>query len=177
MSVSPIEAIIGLLLVFVLPGLGTARALFPEWRFRGPEAAVRAVETVTLTLVLSVAYTILIGFGLLSTAGGFTASWSTPTLEIALAGVSAVAFGVAALRGAFARVPPAGPVPEPLGGEAQGAELLARAEELAREERRIRHELRVGRDDRRDASLRAELDRNRAEARRLGRLREEEYAQ
>src|SRR5271156_4009889 len=103
MTVFPVEALAGLLLVFVLPGLAVARALFPEWRFRGAEGLPHLVETAALTIVLSVALTILVGFGLLNTPAGFSASWSDPVLEIILAGITVAGFVVAGYRGAFSR--------------------------------------------------------------------------
>jgi hypothetical protein len=177
MTVSPAEAVLGILLVFVLPGLAVSRAMFPEWRFRGPDGLIRSVETASLSLVLSVALTILVGFGLLSSSGGFSATWTDPLLEAALAGITALGFAVAWLRGAFARVPPTARPLEPLGGEDGGADALRRAEELLREERRLRHALRVSHDEASTARLQDDLGRVRAEVRRLGSAREEEYAQ
>jgi hypothetical protein len=177
MTVSPLEALIGVLLVFVLPGLALSRALFPEWRFRGPDGLVRVVETASLALILSVALTIVVGFGLLSSSAGFSASWSDPALEAVLGVITVVGFAVAWLRGAFARVPPAARPLEPLGGEEGSAEALGRAEELLREERRLRHALRVAHDEASTARLQNDLSRVRAEVRRLGTAREEEYAQ
>jgi Protein of unknown function (DUF1616) len=176
MTVSPIEALAGLLLVFVLPGFALSRALFPEWRFRGPDGLLRVVETASLTLVLSVALTILVGFGLLNTPGGFSASWSDPVLEAILAAIAALGFVAAWLRGAFARIAPTSRPLEPLGGEEGGAPALQRAEELLREERRLRHALRVAPDAASTARIQHDLGRVRAEARRLGTVREEEYA-
>jgi uncharacterized protein DUF1616 len=176
MTVSPVLALLGILLVFVLPGLGAARALFPEWRFRGPDGLVHVVETAALSLVLSVALTILVGFGLLNTSGGFSASWSDPALEGILAGITVAGFALAALRGAFSRVAPNARPLERLGGEEGGAESLQRAEDLLREERRLRHALRVSRDSASTAQLQDDLTRVRSEVRRLGSAREEEYA-
>jgi hypothetical protein len=176
MTVSPIEALLGILLVFVLPGLGAARALFPEWRFRGPDGLVRVIETAALALVLSVSLTILVGFGLLNTTGGFSASWSDPALEAILAAITVAGFALAVLRGAFSRVAPAPRPLEPLGGEGGGPESLRQAEDLLREERRLRHALRVSGDAANTARLQDDLTRVRAEARRLGSAREEEYA-
>jgi len=176
MSVALAEALAGLLLVFVLPGFAVSRALFPEWRFRGPDGSVHLVETVALTLILSVALTILIGFGLLNTTAGFSASWSDPVLETILAAITVVGLTVAWLRGAFARIPPAPRPLEPLPGEEGGAETLERGEELVREERRLRHALRVAPDAASTARLEGDLGRVRAEARRLGAAREQQYA-
>ncbi|MCI4331145.1 MAG: DUF1616 domain-containing protein [Thermoplasmata archaeon] len=177
MSVSLVEAFAGLLLVFVLPGFSVSRALFPEWRFRGEEGLTRIVETATLSLVLSVALTILLGFGLLNSPVGFSAAWGDPTLEVGLAAITAIALVAAGARGAFSSTPPTAPPLEPLSGEDGGAEALGRAEDLSREERRLRHALRVAPDDVTAARLRTDLGRVRDEARRLGAAREEEYAQ
>ena len=176
MAVAPVEALLGVLLVFVLPGFALSRALFPEWRFRGPAGLLRAVETGAMSLVLSAAVTILGGFVLLNTPAGFSATWSDPTLEGVLAGITVLGLAVAAYRGAFARVAPTARPLEPLSGEEGGAEALARAEELAREERRLRHALRVAPDDASAARLKDDLGRVRAEVQRLGTAREEEYA-
>lgn len=176
MAVSPIEALAGLLLIFFLPGFAVARALFPEWRFRGPDGLLRVVETGAMSLVLSVSLTVLIGFALLNSPGGFSASWSDPVLEAILAGITGVGLVAAGLRGAFAREAPESRPLELLGGEEGGAEALERAEELAREERRLRHALRVSREGPDAVRFRGELVRVRAEAERLGRAREEEYA-
>jgi len=96
-----LEAIVGGLLLFVVPGFAVARALFPEWRFRGPDGTLRALETATLSFVLSVALTVLVGSLLLGLApGGFAAAWSDPVLEVALAAVALVAVAAGVLRGA-----------------------------------------------------------------------------
>ncbi len=138
---------------------------------------LRIVETAAMSLVLSVALTILVGFGLLSSPGGFSASWSDLVLETILVALAIAGFAVAAVRGAFTRVPPVGRPLEPLSGEEGGAEALERAEGLAREERRLRHALRVAPDEASSARLRGDLGRVRAEAHQLGAQREEEYAQ
>jgi hypothetical protein len=175
LDVAPWQAGAGLLLVFVLPGFAMARALFPEWRFRGELGLTRAVETVTLTLVLSVSTTILVGFMLLNSSAGFSAVWSDPLLQITLVSITAVCAGLAWGRGAFSHVPPAGPVPEPLGGEVGGAERLAMAEHLARRSRRVRHQIRARPSPSELARLEAELSLLDEEARQMGEAREAEY--
>ena len=175
MSVSWPLAVLGALLLFALPGFALSRALFPEWRFRGEAGTLHAVETVALSVVLSLSMTILVGFAFLNLPVGFSAVWGDPTLEIVLIVATAVALVIAALRGAFARVAPAGPTLEPLGGEEGGADLLARAEAIARERRRLRHALRGnagGLDANRLREQIAALDR---EARLLGEQRDAEY--
>ncbi|MFY9717906.1 MAG: DUF1616 domain-containing protein, partial [Thermoplasmata archaeon] len=64
-AVELLEATVGGLLLFVVPGFTLARCLFPEWRFRGPDGARRALETATLAFVLSIALTVLVGSALL----------------------------------------------------------------------------------------------------------------
>ena len=141
--VSPLLAVVGLLLVFFLPGYLVAKALFPEWRVRGPRGAIRAVELVTLGLILSVALTILVGFGLLNGApSGFSASWSNPVLEGFLLAIAIVALVVGLLRGAYRPEPPAGPEPEPAPGATDGWGLVQRLEAIERERRSLRRALR-----------------------------------
>jgi hypothetical protein len=170
-DVSVPEAVAGVLLLFVLPGLTTAKALFPEWRLRGPERLLRSVELGTLSLVLSVGFTVLIGFGLLNLPVGFSAAWSDPLLEGLLAIVAIGGFIAGWARGAYRRDPPPAPSPETSPGEDGAWEVVRTLELLAREERRIRHALRVDADGPAAAGLRADLDRVQAEARRLGEAR------
>src|SRR5579871_3522205 len=118
---SPLEAAAGLLLLFVLPGFFTARALFPEWRLSGPEALTRGVETAALSWVVSTAYTVLVGTVLLNLPGaGFSSGWSDPVLEAALAAISGAAAVAAVARGGFSRTVPPARAPEPTGGEGGG---------------------------------------------------------
>ncbi len=173
-----LETAAGLLLVFFVPGFLIAKALFPEWRLRGPLALRRAVEIVTLSFVLSVALTILLGYVLLSTApGGFRTSWSEPTLEIGLVAVALIALGSGVARGAYRREPPPAPVPEPTSGDEGAFELTQRLDRLRREERRLEHELRVGAHAApEDARLRYRLQEIRQESDDLRQRREREYA-
>ncbi len=170
-------AAIGLLLVFVLPGYTITKALFPEWRVRGPTAGLTAVEIVSLTLVNSVALTIVIGFALLVLPGrGFAATWSDPLLEIVLAGISVLALGVGMVRGAYSQRPPPAPAPIDDPGTRDGWELVQRLEAIDRERRRLRHVLRRAgasptEADRARSTI-AQLD---AEAAALRRDREAEY--
>ncbi|MGA7924344.1 MAG: DUF1616 domain-containing protein, partial [Thermoplasmata archaeon] len=101
MAVPVDEAALALGLIYLIPGFAVSRAVFPEWRFRGPLGLQRVVETVALSLTLSVALVVLIGFILSSTSVGFSASWSDPFLELVLVVVTILALVVAALRGAF----------------------------------------------------------------------------
>lgn len=169
------EVVIGLLLVFLLPGYALTKAIFPEWRVRGPTAALRAVELLTLSLVLSVVATILVGFVLANGPGpGFSASWSDPVLEVVLAALTLLALAVGAVRGAFAREPPAAPLLDPSPGSDDGWALVVRLETLDRERRSAQHHLRraTGAEVDRWRNVIAELDR---EAARLRTRREAEY--
>lgn len=172
-------AVVGLLLVFVLPGYTVAKATFPEWRVRGREAGERAVGLASLSLVLSVAITVLLGFALsVLPGGGFAATWSDPVLEAGLALVTVAGLGVGLVRGAYARDPPTVAAPEPLPGSDDGWGLVERLEGIDRERRRIRHRARTAslppdaRD--RDTAALAALD---DEAERIRARREAEYAQ
>jgi hypothetical protein len=171
------EAIAGLLLVFFVPGYTLTKATFPEWRLRGPTAPLRLLETVTAAFVLSVVLTILVGYLLLTAApGGFQSYYSNPVLEVALAGVAAVAFAFGWARGAYRRDPPPPHVGDADPGSEGAWELTRELDRLAREERRLRHELRTG-SSRRDeeAALQADLERVRARREELRLHREAEY--
>lgn len=172
------EGAVGALLLFFVPGYAVTKAVFPEWRIGGPEGNRRLLEIATLSFVTSVGLTVLVGFGLLDLApGGFSAAWSDPVLEAALASIALVAFVVAAARGAFARVPPAARPPEETGGEEGAWEVSRELERLGRDERRLQHALRVASQSPADtARLTAELESVRAERDALRRKREEEYA-
>lgn len=172
------EGAAGALLLFFVPGYAVTKALFPEWRVRGPEGTRRLLEIATLSFVASIGLTVVVGYGILNLApGGFAAAWSDPLLEAVLAAVALVAFVVALRRGAFARTPPPAPAAPPEGGEEGAWELSRELERLGRDERRIQHSLRVATLSPSDAArLRAELDRVRAERDALRRRREEEYA-
>jgi len=174
---SPVQAGVGLLLLFVLPGFFSARALFPEWRLTGDDALTRWVETAALALLLSLAYTVLIGSALLNLAGtGFSASWGNPTLEEALLAVTVAGALIAFARGGFARSAPAAPPLEPSGGESGAWELIRRSEDLARQERRLKHALRTARDRTESERIQKELDGVGRERDSLRSAREAEYA-
>jgi uncharacterized membrane protein len=170
------EAVVGGLLLFFVPGYAVTKALFPEWRVRGPAGARRLVEVVTLSFVTSVGLTVLVGYGILNLApGGFAAAWSDPLLEAVLAAVAVVAFAAAFARGAFARTVPPGPERRETGEEGSW-ELSRELDRLSRDERRLRHEMRVAAlTPSETARLSAELDSVRAEREALQRKREEEY--
>ncbi len=178
-AIAILETGAGVALVFFLPGYGLTKAVFPEWRVRGTAGLRRLVELVTLSFVLSVALTVLVGYLLLaSSPGGFQASWTDPLLEISLAGIAVVGLGAALVRGGFSREPPVGASPPPVAhGEEDALELTRQLDELGREARRIQHTLRAQRAtaserERLEARL-SEIDRESAELR-AG--REAEYA-
>jgi hypothetical protein len=177
-SASPPEIFAGLVLVFGLPGYAVTKATFPEWRLRGPEALLRVVEIGTLSLVLSVTVTILVGFVLGNLPGNFfQAGWSDPLLEAILTAISGVGLVVAYLRGGFSKLPPAGPVPEASPGEEEPMNLLRRLEENQRQARRLQHSLRqLKADDPVRARLEAELADIQQRSQQLRARREAEYA-
>ncbi len=145
MVLDTLEAIAGGILILAAPGLAWCRALFPEWRISGPLAALRAVQTATLGFLMSIALTIVVGFGLtFSSNGPFPASWSDPLLEAILAGITAIGLVVAFLRGGFAHDPPTGPATEPAPGADSPEPTLRELVRLQTEARRLRHRLRAG---------------------------------
>ncbi len=173
------ESTAGLLLLFFLPGYTTTRAVFPEWRIRGADPWRRGVEVVTLSFVLSIVWTVVVGYVLLAfVPGGFQAPWTNPELQrdspiphgrrvhrrVACGGVR---------TGSAAGVSPPG---RPRG---EGAwELSRELDRLAREERRIEHAIRVGGGSGPTAvDLEQQLSSLREESSRLRQEREREYAQ
>lgn len=177
-ALGPVESVVGGLLLFFVPGYAVTKASFPEWRVRGEGGVRRLVEVVTLSFVVSIGLTVLVGYGLLTLApGGFAASWSDPVLEVVLAAVAIVAFAVALLRGSFARVPPTARPAESDAGEEGAWELSRELERLGRDERRLEHALRVAaRDSAERSKLLEELESVRAERDALRRRREDQYA-
>ncbi len=167
------QGLVGLLLVFFLPGFAVARAVFPERRILRPFSSIALVESIALGLVLSVAITILVGFAWLGSSVGFQAGWSDPLVEATLAAVALVGFVVAYWRGSFARVPPVPATVEPNVPESDPIDLIRELERLHREERRIRHRLRTRTEGRADAER--ELEGVRSEIARLAAQREAEY--
>jgi hypothetical protein len=140
MAVDPLPGLAGVLLLYVAPGLGLAAALFPE-RFRPARERGRAwLEVATLAFVLSLAVTILFGEMLQASTTGFSASWSSPTLEFLDGIVAAMGLGVGAVRGAFSRDPLPEVSPEP--SEAATWPTLRELEHLTLEERRLKRALR-----------------------------------
>lgn len=176
MATSAIESVAGVLLLFFLPGFAVSRALFPEWRFSGALGLIRIVETLALSITTSVAITIVVGFGLLVSPGGFSASWSDPSLELWLALITVAALALAAVRGAFSRRVPAPSPLEPSSGEEGAWELIRRMEDLARRERRLTHAIRRAPGDE-VKRLERELESVRSERESIVHARESEYAQ
>jgi hypothetical protein len=171
------EALGGLLLIFLLPGFGVTRALFPERRVFRPLSWKNLLEELTSSIVLSVAITILVGFAWLGTSVGFQSNWSDPLVEITLLGITVLAMAVAALRGAFSREPPMAPSLEPQGGHSDPMVVIRRLDQLRREERSLQHRIRVaGSNAPESGPLVQELERVRSEVARLRVEREEEYA-
>jgi len=169
------EGVVGGLLLFFVPGYAVTKALFPEWRVRGPKGARSLLETLTLSFVTSIGLTVLVGFGLLDLApGGFSAAWTDPLLEGLLALIAAVAFVASIVRGAWSRVPPRAPT---LSTEEGAWEVSRELERLGRDERRLQHSLRMARGSPADETrLSTELEAVRAERDALRKKREEEYA-
>ncbi|MGP8077390.1 MAG: hypothetical protein ACLQD8_07620 [Thermoplasmata archaeon] len=173
-----LQAMTGGLLLFAVPGFTVARCLFPEWRFRGPDGARRALETATLAFVLSIALTVLVGSALLGLAPtGFSAAWSDPVLEAVLAAVALVAFAGGLARGAYARTPPSAHRAEPEPGGERAWELARELDRLHREARAMERRTRTASADGPPA---AQIERQRADLNRrieaLERGREDEYA-
>jgi uncharacterized protein DUF1616 len=176
--VGGLEAVAGGLLLFFVPGFFTTRALFPEWRFRGSAALRRLVESLTLSFVLSVTLTVLVGYLLLAVApGGFQAYWSDPVLEAVLAGVAVAAFGAGVLRGAYSREVPARRAAEVDPGGSDAWDLTRELDRLRREERRLNHALRASPDGAEEREIRERLTKVEADTEALRRRREAEYAE
>jgi hypothetical protein len=178
-GVSVVEAIVGGLLVFFVPGYALTRATFPEWRLGGPAGSLRLLEIVALAFVLSVVLTVLVGYVLLAAGPtGFQAAWSDPVVEATLAGVALVAFVAGWFRGAYRSSPPARAATTDADREAEPFELLHRLDLLAREERRLRHRLRTrGADHAEQQQIERQLEELRIEVTELRRRREAEYAE
>ncbi|MCI4342712.1 MAG: DUF1616 domain-containing protein [Thermoplasmata archaeon] len=178
-ATSVVESVAGLLLLFFFPGYTTTRAVFPEWRIRGAEAWRRGVEVVTLSFVLSVGWTIVIGYLLLAVApSGFGPFWTNPELEVALLFVTLVSFISGWRVGAYDTHPPPTEVPAPDPGGEGAWELTRRLDRLAREERRVEHALRVADPSGTEVGpLRLRLEALREESSRLRRDREISYAE
>ena len=144
---SGLEFAAGVVLLFFAPGYAVSRATFPEWRVRrGPDTALRLIELLTLSFVLSVALTVLAGYLLLTTSpGGFQAYWSSPVLEGILVAITVIGLGIAWYRGAFGHADTREGAPSPTidSGEEGAWEMLEQLDRLAHDERRLLHSLRT----------------------------------
>jgi Protein of unknown function (DUF1616) len=171
-------ALVGALLVFALPGYALTKSVFPEWRVRGARALLTAVELGTMSFVLSITLTVLVGFFLLNASpGGFQATWNDPVVELVLAGITAIGVVVAYRRGAFAREPPAAPAVEEERGLSGGWEAMRRMDQLAREERGLRRSLtRIAPGSEEERQVRSRLAGVQAEASAVRAARESEVA-
>jgi hypothetical protein len=179
MVLDTLEAIAAGALFFALPGLALTRAMFPEWRFSGPLALTRAIETATLGIVLSLVLTILVGFVLtFGPTQSFPAGWTNPLLETILAAIMALALVVAALRGAFSATPPPAPALEPAPGADSPEAVLRELARLRQEAGTVHRALRRGGRSPEDlAELRSRLKSIDAEVELLQERRSAEYAQ
>lgn len=105
MAVSPVGALVGIILVFLAPGFFLLHALFPGRRYFGP---FHPMALVALSIATSVAITVLIGTLLGFLPGGpgergwfQGAQTGAPVLELTLGLLSLALFGLAWWRGAF----------------------------------------------------------------------------
>lgn len=100
---NPVQAVVALALVFVLPGFFLVKAIWPRHAF---SRDYHALTVLFLSVVLSVSVTILATGVLAFLPGGrFTgAATGAPVIEGTLAGVTLVLASVAVARGAFPRV-------------------------------------------------------------------------
>ncbi len=150
-------------LFFFVPGFLWYRALWPEKRLSGSAGTEHVVESVVAGFLLSVAFTVLIGFGLGNGPGTFQAGPGDPLLEEALAVVALAGGVVGGLRGAWSR---RGPAMRTGASQAPSMEeRLAPFEERERQRRDLEHRLRSERDPERTRVLREELARLKAEER------------
>lgn len=132
------EALVAGGLLFFVPGFAVARAVFPERRFRGPAGLRGAFELVVLSFVLSVALTVLVGYVVLTVfPSGFSAAWSSPTIEVVLTAVTGVALAVGALEGSYRRAPSPS-VPAADDGEEGAWELTQELDRLGARRRALR---------------------------------------
>jgi hypothetical protein len=171
-----LEPIAGGLLLFVLPGFAWSRALFPEWPLRGPSASIRWVETLTLSFLMSVSLTIVIGSALSrNNTLDFSASWSAPTVELLLLVATAAGLVVAAVRGGLSWDGAPG---RPTSSEEPSITTTFRdLDRIERDRVRARRALRAARGDvDRELECRHELDRLDQEAREVRERREAQIA-
>lgn len=105
MAVSPLGALLGIILVFLAPGFFLLQALFPGRRFFGP---FHPMALVGLSVACSVAITVVVGTILGFLPGGpggrgwfQGAQTGAPVLELTLSGLSLLLFALGWWRGAF----------------------------------------------------------------------------
>lgn len=105
MAVSPLGALLGIILVFLAPGFFLLQALFPGRRFFGP---FHPMALVALSVACSTAITVVVGSILGFLPGGPGGrGWfqggqtGAPVLELTLTSVSLILFAVGWWRGAF----------------------------------------------------------------------------
>lgn len=141
MVVDTLESAAGVFLLFVAPGYAWTRALFPEWKFRGPRRWENGVRTVTLTLVWSVAIDVVAGSVLTEVPSlGFSAAWSDPRLEWILLATTIGGLVTAMGRGAF-RLRGESTAPAPP-GESPPLGWMREADRLVRDQARLRRKIR-----------------------------------
>ncbi len=167
-------ALAALALFFFLPGFVWVRALWPEKRFRGPEAVENVVEGLTAGFLLSLALTILIGFGLGNGPGTFQAAPSDPLLETILAILTAGGLAAGWLRGGWGPHSTAGGAepsspPEDLEG------TISRFEDMEAEERELSRALKGSRGAGEASGLRQRLADLRARRRAAEQQRQQEF--
>lgn len=140
--VNVLFALGALALFFFVPGYLLMKALWPEKRWRGPDATIVAIEMVTGGFLASLSLFLLVGF-VLGNAGEFEAGASDPLLEGILAGFAAIFFVVGWFLGAYRREAPPAPsfVEPPAPGEEDLGPILDRFQAWSREERELRREL------------------------------------
>lgn len=158
-------AVLALALFFFLPGFAWVRALWPEKRFTGPPAVENLVEGLTAGFLLSLSFTILIGFALGNGPGTFQAGPDDPLLEAILTLLMAGGLAVGWIRGGWGRPVPvrgAGPPPPP---EEDLEEVLAHFEALEQEERELSRRLKASPGGMEAETLRARLEGLRAQRR------------
>jgi hypothetical protein len=138
---SPAFSLLSLALFFFLPGFFLMRALFPERTLAGPHGPLHVVESVAGGVFLSVALTILIGFGLGNGPGTFQATPTEPWLQLGLAAITLIGLAVAWQRGGLSLAQSSRSLSEdaPETREAHDLDLwLREMQGIGREEARLR---------------------------------------
>jgi hypothetical protein len=143
MSLASVPFALGALaLFFFVPGYLLVKALWPEKRWKGPEAPITALEMVTGGFLASLGLFLVIGFALGNT-GVFQAGPSDPLLEEILLGLSVLFLVVGWVVGAYRKEAPAAPsfVEPPGPGEEDLGPVLDQFQRWNREERDLRREI------------------------------------